>query len=877
MGSLVFPPQRNSVVVHKGVKTMNILFADNDLDFLNTRAAHLKSAGYEVLKASTPAEAEALLRSETIALAILDTRLQDDDDDRDISGLVLAENPEFHHIPKIVLTSHASLEGVRRALVRGPDGSAPAVDYVLKEKGPEVMLQTIRQAIDTYVPKPLGELLQPIPPDDLVKACLQGNCVAFIGAGLSKPAGCPTWPTMIADLLRWSAREGIVDDRSSLSYDDALRKGDVYVAAEGIIHTICEKDAGKRRLLSHIAEVFQSPSIELTQTHRMLSNIPFAGILTTNLDFLVEQSFEKTKVYTSKDTEELAASLARRRAFILKLSGDLSRPDTVQITPSQYRDRITGDQACAQFIQKLFFARTVLFLGASLDGIIANLEAMQCRASPRQHYALASVSDVEWQAKAELLQRRYNIQVLPYRTSRTHLEVLTFVQALLTGLTQKGDTHPVWRRVEPPCLKRLYLANIGPFDKLELELDPRWNVLLGDNGVGKSHILRAIALALCGKDAEPYAERLIRCGQPSGCITLELTDGSRNTTELYRTSAGPELKKLSQRELVGAEQWLAIGFPPLRQVDWTQLSGPQSRQTVPYASSVDLLPLVKGAIDPRMDDFKQTIINLDYRASKERDRRSRKLLKELFDLMGRAAEGMTLRLGTINPQTWEITVVTDDGEVPVESVSQGTQSLIGWLALLLQRLYEVYGEAISPRKKPALVLVDEIDAHMHPAWQQGIVRSLSDFFPKVQFIATTHSPLVVTEVRPSQVYVLRRDFDTHKISAHRSEEDFTGFRADQVLTSSLFGLGRSRGSFAAVGLSRYSELLGRKRTPLEEREFTELQTRVQVWMTTQETPLARQVEDCMKKALEQTVLPIDVTLEIRRQLADLLGKEDPPT
>lgn len=854
---------------------MNILFADNDPDFLNTRAAYLKPTDYAVLKASTPAEAEDLLRNAGIDLAILDVRLLDDDDDRDTSGLALAENPEFRHIPKIVLTGYASVESAQRVLVPGPNGIAPAINYILKEKGPDALLQAVQQAIETYAHKPMVELRQPIPSSDLVKACLQGNCIAFIGAGLSKPAGCPTWQEMVADLLRWAVLEGVVSDRLGQSYNDALRSGEVFIAAEGLIHTIYEKDADKLRLVTYLAEIFQNPTAKPTETHALLAKIPFVGVLTTNVDSLMERTFVGAKVYTPSDTEELTASLAQRRAFILKLSGDLSKPETVQITPTQHNDLVSGNQAYAQFIQKLFLARTILFLGASLDGIAANLEALQCRNSPRQHYALVSVSDAEWQAKAELLQKRYNVQVLPYRTSRTHAEVLTFVQALLAKVTQKSDTRSISGRVEPPRLKRVRLANIGPFEELDLELDPHWNALLGDNGVGKSSILRAIALALCGKDAEPYADRLIKCGQPSGRITLDLTDGSRNTTDLYRTTAGPNIKVLSQRELVGAEQWLAIGFPPLRQVDWTLLNGPQMRQTTPYTSPGDLLPLVKGAIDPRMDDFKQNIINLDYRVSKERDGRSRKLLKELFDLIGCAAVGMTLRLGSINPQTWEITVVTDDGEVPVESVSQGTQSLMGWLAMLLQRLYEVYGEARSPRKKPALVLVDEVDAHMHPAWQQSIVRSLSEFFPKVQFIATTHSPLVVTELGSNQVYVLRRDVEMNRILAYRSDEDFTGFRADQVLTSSLFGLRRSRGSAAATGLSRYSELLGKKRTPDEEHELIELQARVQAWMTAQDSPLARRVEEAIRAAMAQAELPDEITLEIRRQLAELTGSGEP--
>jgi len=130
---------------------MKILFVDNDSDFLNTRAAYLKAAGHNVLKASNPAEAEALLRNTHLHLALIDVRLIDDDDQRDTSGLVLAENPEFRMIPKIILTGYPRLEGAQRALVPGPDGIAHTVNYVLKEAGPEAMVDAVETAIATYV------------------------------------------------------------------------------------------------------------------------------------------------------------------------------------------------------------------------------------------------------------------------------------------------------------------------------------------------------------------------------------------------------------------------------------------------------------------------------------------------------------------------------------------------------------------------------------------------------------------------------------------------------------------------------------------------------------------------------------------------------
>ena len=82
------------------------------------------------------------------------------------------------------------------------------------------------------------------------------------------------------------------------------------------------------------------------------------------------------------------------------------------------------------------------------------------------------------------------------------------------------DQIEIEKRVIKKELTRLQLVNIGPFKDLELKLDKQWNVLLGDNGVGKSSILKAIALGICGEDAQEYSDRLIKFGEVYGSINL---------------------------------------------------------------------------------------------------------------------------------------------------------------------------------------------------------------------------------------------------------------------------------------------------------------------------------------------------------------------
>jgi CheY-like chemotaxis protein len=127
-----------------------VLFVDNNPDFRATRARFLH-AHYHVLEAGSAQEAEQLLQEQWIHLAILDIRLEDDNDDKDISGLLLAQEEAYCLLPKIMLTSYPTVEAARAALGPALDGLPPAVDFLRKEEGPEALLRAIEDAFTRHV------------------------------------------------------------------------------------------------------------------------------------------------------------------------------------------------------------------------------------------------------------------------------------------------------------------------------------------------------------------------------------------------------------------------------------------------------------------------------------------------------------------------------------------------------------------------------------------------------------------------------------------------------------------------------------------------------------------------------------------------------
>lgn len=127
-----------------------ILFADDDPDFLKTRAEFLEREGYHVIPATDPIEARRVLERGDIELAILDIRLQDDDDEKDVSGLTLAKEVA-RLTPKIILTRFPDVDAVRAALTTQSDGLPPAVDFIAKEEGSEALIRAIQRALGPEV------------------------------------------------------------------------------------------------------------------------------------------------------------------------------------------------------------------------------------------------------------------------------------------------------------------------------------------------------------------------------------------------------------------------------------------------------------------------------------------------------------------------------------------------------------------------------------------------------------------------------------------------------------------------------------------------------------------------------------------------------
>jgi predicted ATPase len=672
-------------------------------------------------------------------------------------------------------------------------------------------------------------------PGELIDACVAGECVLFAGAGVGAQVGLPVWREFVSGLLTWAQESQFITEAEAATFFGEIRAGGADFVADIIVNRLRTgsklQSPPQELLTQYLQTVFSKPAPP-SDLHLLLKRLHPCAVLTTNFDNQLERLYATppNQVYTPKDTEPLLTALTKRDFFILKLYGALDQPDTVMVAPVQYEEAITGNRMFSQFMQTLFLSRTLLFVGASLDGIDSYLRGISLpREISRRHFALIPVGDGAWRAQADVLERRYGIHVLPYTPVQDHKALNDFLEKLadqITINTDRGKTRT------PSWLKRLTLKNIGPFDDLSVEFDSNRQIFLGDNGVGKSTILKAIALGLCGAKAEPYAWRLLGSGKDSGQIVLETNNKTRYVTDIKRGKTADEAEISSTTAPpLEAEGWLAIGFPPLRTTTWEVIKGPDGDEPKPTKlrpGADDLLPLLKGDVDPRLDKLKQWIVNLDYENIKNRkstvDVANPRTdpVKQLFRLISAMTEGMTLHYKGVEPRTKRVIIQTDnERDIPLEALSQGTISLIGWVGILIQRMYEVFDRDVDPTKRHALILMDEIDAHMHPLWQRTLINHLKELFPAVQFIATTHSPLLVGGLPVKQVMRLARDKKGRVVEVPLAPDMTLGY-TDQVLTSLLFGLPTTLDDTTEKKMKRYYELAEMQDRGEHEQEYETL-------------------------------------------------------
>ncbi len=316
------------------------------------------------------------------------------------------------------------------------------------------------------------------------------------------------------------------------------------------------------------------------------------------------------------------------------------------------------------------------------------------------------------------------------------------------------------------CIKDLAVDCRGADGEIK-----QWTVLLGENNTGKTNVLRALALLRPEKtsfrtDLDPvFKEAYIPVGvlETSDATVISYVKGER-------WGFDPDGRAYSEEPFDLHIYGYGVSRYPAR----TALSEREGNPTETLFNS-----------NARLSDFQEWLLQLDY-SQKSGSEKSQKRLEKMHDLVKSdlfpGVTDFSFKKDGDNEHVVVVFSAGKDGDVRFEELGFGYQTTLTWLADFCKRMFELYPDAENPLHEEAVVLVDEIDLHLHPKWQRDLVPTLSKIFPNVQFIVTTHSPHVLQSMEDVNLYVLRRNAESGEIEAERSNvTNFTGWTVEEIL------------------------------------------------------------------------------------------------
>ncbi len=439
-------------------------------------------------------------------------------------------------------------------------------------------------------------------------------------------------------------------------------------------------------------------------------------------------------------------------------------------------------------------------------------------------------------------------------------------------------------------IEELHLENIKGFEKINLRFSDqkgpvKWITLLGENGGGKSTVLQSLGLLLAGPENVnkllPVPYGWVRNEGSAGKLTIRIHQGnndpgtygerkesksfsytyfmtgSTHTSIRNKIYTEPTILENPERRLTWLKHnaltskgkgWFAAGYGAFRRLTR------ESRVIIPTITSQERHNnfTTQFKEDEALSSFEQWMVYLDYRLAKGENGIKKSAQRQL-DIAVRS-------INQILPEGVMFDSVSADGKVifnvkgikvSTTGLSDGYRSVLALMGDLIWRLLDHFPDSTDPLKEEGVVLIDELDIHLHPVWQRNIPMLLREQFPNIQFIVATHSPMI-TAGAGNDALTYRFVFDIDKIEVTEIK-GLAFMSVDKILASEAFSLVSPFSPQTEMQINKYLKL--KKKIKLTPQEQDELQGTLSFVekayaASPEQEPLQSKIEEYLKKVLK---------------------------
>ncbi|URQ85564.1 AAA family ATPase [Pseudoalteromonas sp. SCSIO 43088] len=322
-------------------------------------------------------------------------------------------------------------------------------------------------------------------------------------------------------------------------------------------------------------------------------------------------------------------------------------------------------------------------------------------------------------------------------------------------------------------IKEINITGVGGIENLDLTLDPKMNIICGPNGIGKTTILESVAHTFSNGRTN-ILKRNAKCEKSHISAKVDI-DGAERASNVEFTEFMPSqqahiygLNDLS-RKLLSLKINRTFEYQPLKAV------GKDTEK--PNGSTWG-----EARVGVNLNDVKNWFVNR-YLYSPHGTLTTTQIANYELARDSFSALNKNFTFSRVDASTNEILVNTPSGEIYYEYLSSGFKSC---LSIIFGIIKEIEFRFVDPKIKAkdfdGIILIDEVELHLHPEWQAVIASVLTEVFPDAQFICTTHSPHIIQSAQPNQIIAIEGvDGKATQRPLPSTEHGFKGWTIEEVL------------------------------------------------------------------------------------------------